>query len=132
MKILVWIWNIKNALDLLCLWGWVRFVQPDSICDGAIFVSWHNMITSFDGGPWNCGLEAFRGSLKELQSLKCQQKWKDTVVFYWYLYIYLHSGRFSLLSPLILPQEISAKISKSFSSMRSMFVDLFVQRECKY
>lgn len=99
MKILVWIWNIKNALDLLCLWGWVRFVQPDSICDGAIFVSWHNMITSFDGGPWNCGLEAFRGSLKELQSLKCQQKWKDTVVFYWYLYIYLHSGEIFFAKP---------------------------------
>ena len=99
MKILFRILNIKNALDLLCLWGWARFVQPDFIHDCAIFVSWHNMIISFDGGPWNCGLEAFRGSLKELQSFKCQQKWKDTVVFYWYLYIYLHLGEIFFSKP---------------------------------
>lgn len=92
MKILLGMLNIKNAVELLCLGGWACFVQPGFIWDGAIFVGWHNVITSFDEGPWNCRLEAFRGSPKEIQSFKCQQNERTLSFFYWYLYIYLHLG----------------------------------------
>ena len=88
------IWNIKNALDLLCLWGWARFVPP-ILYVMLLFLSAAQQDNIF----WSRSLQLWAGSLegspKERESFKCQQK-ERTLSFPIgvYFYIPVHGGHF--------------------------------------
>lgn len=67
-------------------------VQPDFICDTAIFVSQHNKIASFDQGLWNCGLEAFRGHQKKDSPLNVNKMKEHCHFPLVFIYMYLRMG----------------------------------------